>query len=72
MDSAKFKQNKYTPGTHLLIKDPQSIHQDLPKAIIVMAAAYSDEVTKTLSSQYPEVKNIAILREYGLEVINDK
>ena len=72
VDSAKFKQDKYTPGTHLFIKDPQSIHQDLPKAIIVMAAAYSDEVAKTLSSQYPKVKNIAILREYGLEVINDK
>ena len=72
VDSAKFKQDKYTPGTHLLIKDPQSIHQDLPKAIIIMAAAYSDEVAKTLNSQYPDVKNIAILREDGLEVINDK
>ena len=72
VDSAKFKQNKYTPGTHLLIKDPQSIHQDLPNAIIIMAAAYSDEVAKTLNSQYPDVKNIAILREDGLEVINDK
>jgi 2-polyprenyl-3-methyl-5-hydroxy-6-metoxy-1,4-benzoquinol methylase len=72
VDSAKFKQNKYTPGTHLLIKDPQSIHQDLPKAIIIMAAAYSDEVAKNISSQYPEVKNIAILRENGLEVLNDK
>ena len=72
VDSAKFKQNKYTPGTHLLIKDPQSIHQDLPKAIIIMAAAYSDEVAKIISSQYPEVKNIVILRENGLEVLNDK
>lgn len=72
VDSAKFKQDKYTPGTHLLIKDPQSIHQDLPKAIIIMAAAYSDEVAKILNIQYPEVKNIAILREDGLEVINDK
>ena len=72
VDSAKFKQDKYTPGTHLLIKDPQSIHQDLPKAIIIMAAAYSDEVAKTLGSEYPRVKNIAILREDGLEAINDK
>lgn len=72
VDSAKFKQNKYTPGTHLLIKDPKSIHQDLPKAIIIMAAAYSDEVAKIISSQYPEVKNIAILRENGIEVLNDK
>jgi hypothetical protein len=29
-------------------------------------------VAKTLSSEYPRVKNIAILREDGLEVINDK
>lgn len=72
VDSAKFKQDKYTPGTHLLIKDPQSIHQDLPKAIIIMAAAYSDEVANILNIQYPEIKYIAILREDDLEVINDK
>ena len=72
VDSAKFKQDKYTPGTHLLIKDPQSIHQDLPKAIIIMAAAYSDEVANILNIQYPEVKYIAILREDDLEVMNDK
>jgi len=72
VDSAKFKQNKYTPGTHLLIKDPQTIHQDLPKSIVIMAAAYSDEVAKTIYSQYPNIKNIAILREDGLEVLNDK
>lgn len=72
IDSAKFKQNKYTPGTNLLIKDPESIHVDVPKAIIIMAAAYSDEVAKTISNQYPEVKNIAILRDNELEVISGK
>lgn len=69
VDSASFKQQKYTPGTHLLIKAPESILEDQPKAVMIMAAAYSDEVAKTLAQKYPEVGNIAILREDRLEVV---
>lgn len=69
VDSAPFKQNKYTPGTHLQIKSPESLLHDLPKAIVIMAAAYSDEVARTISEQYPHIENVAILREEAMEII---
>jgi hypothetical protein len=69
VDSANFKQNKDTPGTRLLIKAPESLLTDCPKAVVIMAAAYSGEILETLSLRYPSVENIAILRENSLEVV---
>jgi hypothetical protein len=72
IDSAEFKQNKYTPASHLLIKPPASLLQDKPQAIVIMAAAYSDEVATTILQKYSSVKSIAILREDHLEIIQDE
>lgn len=69
VDSAEFKQNKYTPGTRILIKSPESLCRDMPRAIIVMAAAYSDEVARTIANKYPFIDCVAILREDQLEII---
>ena len=69
IDSAVFKQGKFTPGTRLLIKAPKTLLKDKPKAIIIMAAAYSDEVAKIVLSEYKMIKEIAILTENGLEIL---
>jgi hypothetical protein len=69
VDSANFKQDKYTPGTRLLIKSPESLRIDCPKAVVIMAAAYSDEVLEALKQSHPSVENVAILRENCLEVV---
>lgn len=66
VDSADFKQNKYTPGTHLRIVAPEMIEQEDVDAVLVMAASYSDEVAAIIEEKYPGVK-IAILRENQLE-----
>ena len=72
IDSAAFKQYKFTPASHLLIKPPDSLLQDKPHAIVIMAAAYSDEVAATIMQKYSSVKSIAILREDHLEIIQDE
>jgi hypothetical protein len=69
VDSANFKQGKYTPGTRLLIKSPESLRADCPKAVVIMAAAYSEEVLGTLNQSYPWVEHVAILREDSVEVV---
>lgn len=66
VDSADFKQNKYTPGTHLRIVAPETIARENIEAVLVMAASYSDEVAAIIEEKYPGVK-IAILRENQLE-----
>ena len=69
IDSAHFKQNKYTPGTQLLIKSPETLKTDAAKVVLIMAAAYSDEVANQVKKDYPHIQHIAILRETGLEVL---
>ncbi len=69
VDSAPFKQGKFTPATHLPIVSPEHLNAKPPKAIIVMAAGYSNEVVRILLSNYPHIKHIAVLREDQLEVV---
>jgi len=70
IDSAPFKQGKYTPATHVEIISPSAIASDKPSAIIVMCAGYSDEVAKTIKQQHPDMP-IAILRESKLEIVGE-
>lgn len=72
VDSAPFKQGKYTPTTHIPIVSPDIINSDPVDAIIIMAASYSDEVAKIIKQKYGSKINIAILRNYGLEIIKRK
>lgn len=69
VDSAPFKQNRYTPGSDLLVKAPESLLEDEPQALVIMAAAYSDEVARTVAAHYPRIEHVAILREDRLEEI---
>jgi hypothetical protein len=70
IDSAPFKQGKFTPATHIPIVAPEHLKTDPVDAIIVMAASYSDEVAKLIVEKYREHIEIAILRDYGLECVN--
>ncbi|MBF0442233.1 MAG: methyltransferase domain-containing protein [Oligoflexales bacterium] len=67
IDSAPFKQGKYTPATHLPIVPPETLDHDNVDAIIVMAASYSDEVFRIIRKKYGNKINVCILRDHGLE-----
>jgi 2-polyprenyl-3-methyl-5-hydroxy-6-metoxy-1,4-benzoquinol methylase len=69
VDSAVFKQGKYTPATHIPIVSPDAIDQDPVDAVIVMAASYSDEVAKIIRQKFDKKINISILRDLGLEIV---
>ena len=69
VDSAAFKQGKYTPATHIPIVSPDKLNSDPVDAVIVMAASYSDEVTRTIRRKFNRNLNIAILRDFGLEIV---
>lgn len=68
IDSAEFKQNKYTPATHIPIVSPETLKEDNVEAIIVIAGSYSDEVAKTIREKYNPKINVVILRDSGLEI----
>ena len=69
VDSAPFKQGKYTPATHLPIVSSAALDSDPVDAIIVMAASYSDEVVRIIRQKFAGNMNIAILRNFGLEIV---
>jgi len=69
VDSATFKQGKYTPATHIPIVSPEALVQDPVDAVIVMAASYSDEVAGIIRKKFDRKINIAILRDFGLEIV---
>jgi cyclopropane fatty-acyl-phospholipid synthase-like methyltransferase len=69
VDSAPFKQNKYTPATHIPIVSPEQLVTEPVDAIIVMAGSYSDEVARIIRQKFDKKINISILRNFGLEVV---
>jgi SAM-dependent methyltransferase len=69
IDSASFKQGKYTPATHIPIVSPDKLYTDSVDAVIVMAAGYSDEVARIIRQKFNKNINIAIVRDFGLEVV---
>jgi len=69
VDSAPFKQGKYTPATHLPIVAPEALLSDPVDAIIIMAASYSDEVAAIIRQRFGFDMTVAILRDFGLETV---
>jgi SAM-dependent methyltransferase len=67
VDSAPFKQGKFTPATHVPVVAPDRLAADPVDAVIVMAAAYSDEVAKIIRQRFNPKIRVAILRDFGLE-----
>jgi len=74
VDSAEFKQGKYTPATHLRIVAPEMLIKDPVDTVIVIAGSYSDEVARVLRDKFSRNTNlnIAILRANRLEIFNLK
>ncbi|MBF0180121.1 MAG: methyltransferase domain-containing protein [Magnetococcales bacterium] len=69
IDSAPFKQGKFTPASHLPIRPPDFLDSEPMEAVLVMAASYSDEVAGILRDRYDPGLGVAILRDFGLEVV---
>lgn len=70
VDSAAFKQGKYTPASHIKIVKPAVLASDPVKAVIIMAASYSNEVLKTIRKKYNKGISIAVLKNNGFNIIN--
>lgn len=69
VDSAPFKQGRFTPATHIPIVPPGALDSDPVDAVIVMAASYSDEIAGIMQKRYGGRIHIAILRDFGLEIL---
>jgi hypothetical protein len=69
VDSAPFKQGKFTPATHIPIVSPDTLDSDPVDAVIIMAASYSDEVARIIRQKFGQSMAVAILRDSELEMV---
>ena len=72
VDSAPFKQGKFTPATHRPVVPPETLKSDQVDALIVMVGGYSDEVAAIVARDFGSKIKVAILRENGLEIVAPK
>ena len=71
VDDAPFKQNKFTPATHIPIVSADMLDTDPVDAIIVMAASYSNEVINKVKKKYRQNIHLAVLKDTGIEIISE-
>ena len=70
VDSAPFKQGKYTPATHFPIVAPIELVNNPVKAVIIIAASYSNEVACIMKNTYQHIKYVVIVEDTGLRDIS--
>ena len=70
VDSAVFKQGKYSPASHIKIVSEEALKKDPVDGLIIMAGSYSEEIIKIMKLKYPSVE-LAVLRKFGLEFFED-
>jgi len=61
IDSDPYKKNKYTPGSHILIKSPKEVDFKKIDLIIISAAMYQEEIIKDLRKKYKYQNKIATI-----------
>lgn len=65
VDSAPFKQGRYTPATHIPVVSPEQIGQKRISAVLIMAGSYTQEIVRIMRKSWPEV-SIAAVGENGV------
>jgi len=69
VDSAPFKQGRFTPVIHTPIHGPGMLDDDPVETVLVMAAGYSDEVVRILREERDFHGVVAVLRGNGVELV---
>ena len=70
VDSAPFKQGRYTPRTHIPIVSPDTFFGDSLSAVLVIAGSYTSEVCEAIKARSRET-TIAVLESQEIRVIKD-
>lgn len=69
IDSAPYKQNKYTPVSHLPIVSPEHLQTDPVDVILVVAARYNDEIIRQIQQKERFTGTVASLNGVTIEVV---
>lgn len=64
IDSAPFKQGKYSPASHIKIVSSEEIDKSKIDGVIIIAPTYSDEIANIIKDNYPNVDVVSILNNH--------
>jgi hypothetical protein len=62
IDSAKFKQGKYAPASHIPIVSPDHFETDPVDEILIVAPGYTDEIAGIIRERYGADVRILVLK----------
>ena len=69
IDSATFKQGKYSPASHIPIVDKKHFFEESVDSIIIMAPGYTDEIASIIKKELNADLDIRAIRSIHLERI---
>lgn len=69
IDSAPFKQGRYSPASHIPIVSPDYFSDDPVDCIIIIAPGYTDEINKSIRLKFGDEVEISAIRGADIELI---
>ena len=70
IDSAPFKQGKYSPASHIKIVSPDHYYSDPVDCIIIIAPGYTDEIKNVIRDRYADAVEIAAIRGADIGLVD--
>lgn len=67
IDSAPFKQGKYSPTSHIPIVGPDHFNVDPVSSILILAPGYTDEITSNIRRRFGNAVNLYAMRSNKIE-----
>lgn len=67
IDSAPFKQGKYSPASHIPIVSPDHFFAEPVDSIIVIAPGYTEEIVNTIRTRFGKSVEVAVLKSATIE-----
>lgn len=69
VDNAKFKQNKYSPASHILIQGPEYYMEHPVDTIMILGPIYVNEIIKEIHEKCSEKIKIITVDKFGLHKV---
>ena len=67
IDSAPFKQGRYSPASHIRIVSPDYYFKDPVDEILIVAPGYTDEIAGIIKDRYGDHVRIRVLKAEKIE-----
>ncbi|MDO4863049.1 MAG: class I SAM-dependent methyltransferase [Ruminococcus sp.] len=69
IDSAPFKQGRYSPATHIPIVAPNAYFEDPVDCILIIAPGYTNEIADVIRDKFGHSVEIAAIRTDSIELL---